>query len=346
LKKEVRKIMHLEAEWLAMADEWNQLLGESITHVPFLRHEYLIAWWQHRGGGEWPDSTLYILVARDQDGGLMGVVPMFLSKNRAGEPALFLIGSVEISDFLDIIVREADLEPFLDAVFAHITSPDAPEWASLEWFNILETSSTLSGLEKLASKYDLLFHQERIQPAPTITLPTDFDEYLASLEKRYRHELRRKMRNAMGYFVPVDWYEVEDEGSLEDEINDFIRMMREEEEKNTFLTEEMVAQIHAIAQAAFRAGWLKLTFLKVGKEKAAGYFNFDYDGRIWVYNSCLARKFGQLSPGIVLMGLLLQDSIDKGRKEFDLMRGDEEYKYHLGGQDRFVVHTTVKRKIS
>jgi len=256
---------------------------------------------------------------------------------------LMLIGSIEISDFLDILVREADLEPFLDALFAHLTGPHATQWKTLDWVNLLETTPTLLALEKAAVKYNLSFHQERIQPAPVITLPDDFDVYLESLDNRYRRELIRKMRNALGYFIPVEWYDVDDKNSLDSEVDDFITMMREEENKDTFLTDEMVAQIHAIAKITFEAGYLKLSFLKVGKEKAAGYLNFDFDNRIWVYNSCIARKFDRLSPGIVLMGFIIQDAIEKGRVEFDLMRGDEEYKYNLGGQDRFVVRATVKR---
>jgi CelD/BcsL family acetyltransferase involved in cellulose biosynthesis len=336
-------VIHSETEWAAIADEWNQLLGKSITNVPFLRFEYLEAWWQHRGGGEWPESDLYIITARDDEGNLVGAAPLFLSKNHAGESVLLLLGSIEISDFLDILVQEINLEAFLDAILTHLTGPDAPQWDSLDWYNFSENSRTLPVLEKLASKYNLSFQQNRIQPAPYITLPNDFDDYLASLDKKYRRELTRKMRNAAGYFIPIQHYIVEDEDTLETEVNDFITMMREEEEKDTFLSDKMVAQIHAIAQAAFKAGWLQLAFLKVGKEKAAGYFNFKYDNRIWLYNSYLARKFGNLSPGIVLMGRLLQESIEKGYQEFDMMRGDEEYKYHLGGQDRFVVRVTLTR---
>lgn len=337
-------VIHTETEWAKIADEWNQLLDKSISNVPFLRFEYLNAWWQRRGGGEWPDSVLYIITAHDDEGNLVGAAPLFLSKNYAGEPSLLLLGSIEISDFLDIIVQEADLEAFLEALLAHLTGSDSPQWNSLDWYNLIENSPTLPVLEKLASKYDLSFQQSRIQPAPYITLPSNFDEYLESLDTKYRRELTRKMRNAAGYFIPIQHYIVEDEGSLETEVNDFIAMMREEEEKDAFLTGKMVAQIHAIAQAAFKAGWLQLAFIKVGKEKAAGYFNFKYDNRIWVYNSCLARKFGNLSPGIVLMGRLLQEAIEKGYQEFDMMRGDEEYKYHLGGRDRFVVRVTMTRK--
>ena len=35
---------------------WNDLLSGSITDVPFLRYEYLSAWWNTRGGGEWPSA--------------------------------------------------------------------------------------------------------------------------------------------------------------------------------------------------------------------------------------------------------------------------------------------------
>ncbi len=336
-------VIRSETEWSEIADEWNQLLGKSISNVPFLRFEYLNAWWQHRGGGEWPKSVLYIITARDDEGNLVGAAPLFLSKNHAGESVLLLLGSIEISDFLDIIVQEINLEAFLDVTLAYLSGPDAPDWDLLDWYNLIENSPTLPALEKLAGKYNLSLKQERIQPSPYITLPGDFDEYLASLDKKYRRELTRKMRNAAGYFIPIQHYVVEDEDSLETEVDEYIAIMREEEEKDTFLTDKMVAQIHAIAQAAFKAGWLQLAFIKVGKEKAAGYFNFKYDNRIWVYNSFLARKFGNLSPGIVLIGRLLQESIEKGYQEFDMMRGDEEYKYHLGGQDRFVVRVTITR---
>ena len=101
--------------------------------------------------------------------------------------------------------------------------------------------------------------------------------------------------------------------------------------------------MQAVARAAFDHGWLDLRFLMVGREKAAGYFNFVYNNRIWVYNSARADKFDSLSPGIVLIGLLIEDAIDRGYSEFDLMRGDEDYKYQLGGQDRWVVKAVISR---
>ncbi len=332
-----------EEAWAALAVEWNELLTNSATNVPFLRHEYLTGWWAHRGGGEWPQAELYIVVGRDADGALLGVAPLFFSPNRDGVPALLLLGSIEISDFLDVIVAPENLTAFVAALLAHLTGPDAPAWQRLDFYNLLEESPTLPVLQAAAAELGLTYEQVRDQPAPMITLPGDIDDYLASLDKKYRHEIRRKMRNAASFFLPVTWYVVEDGDTLEDEIEGFFAMMREEEEKAAFLTEEMVAQMKTVARSMFDSGLLHLTFLKVGHDKAACYFNFQYDNKIWVYNSGLARKFDKLSPGIVLTGFLLMDAIENGIEVFDLMRGDEEYKYHLGGQDRFVMRVTIDR---
>jgi len=45
--------------------------------------------------------------------------------------------------------------------------------------------------------------------------------------------------------------------------------------------------------------------------------NFDYDNRIWVYNSGFDYTFMDYSPGWVLLGHLLKWANENGRKVFD-----------------------------
>jgi CelD/BcsL family acetyltransferase involved in cellulose biosynthesis len=101
--------------------------------------------------------------------------------------------------------------------------------------------------------------------------------------------------------------------------------------------------MRAAIRAAFRAGWLQMAFLEIDGEKACGYLNFDYDNRIWVYNSGIDGRFIDLSPGWVLLGHLLQWANDHQYTEFDFMRGDENYKYKFGAVARFVVRAKVVR---
>ena len=43
--------------------EWNALVEEGLSDVPFLRHEYLSSWWHTRGGGEWQQAELVLVSA-------------------------------------------------------------------------------------------------------------------------------------------------------------------------------------------------------------------------------------------------------------------------------------------
>jgi len=338
----------------SLAEEWNTLLKECSTHVPFLRHEYLRAWWETRGGGEWPDSDLAVVVAR-QDGRLAGVAPLFSANNRDGIPALLLLGSIEISDYLDLIVRPEDLPVFISGLldFLGTTGPaglstPAPEagsqpWQVLDWQNLPERSPTLPVLKAEGEKQGWAFMQEQTYHAPSIPLPGDFETYLSGIDKKQRHEIRRKMRRAVEGGSNVRWYIVSDGAALDNEVDAFLKMMAQEPDKEKFLTETMRQQMHLSSKAAFDNGWLQLAFLEVDGQKAAGYLNFDYLNRIWVYNSGIERRYLELSPGWVLLGHLLQWANENKRAEFDFMRGNEEYKYRFGGVDQFLVRAKVTR---
>ncbi len=337
-----------------LATEWNALLAESVTHVPFLRHEYLRTWWETRGGGEWPDSDLAVVVA-SQDGRLAGVAPLFAAKNRDGDPALLLLGSIEISDYLDLIVRPTDLSTFISGLLDFLghsgpagLSVPAPEaetkpWQILDWQNLPEASPTLPVLRAEAEKRGWTFIQEQTYHVPSIPLTGDFETYLSGIDKKQRHEVRRKMRRAEESGSDVRWYRVSDGATLDAEVEAFLAMMAEEPEKAKFLTKTMRQQMQLSCRAAFENGWLQLAFLEVDGQKAAGYLNFDYLNRIWVYNSGIDRRFLELSPGWVLLGHLLQWANENKRAEFDFMRGDEEYKYRFGAVDNFVVRAKVTR---
>ena len=330
-------------EFASLSEEWNRLLEESASHVPFLRHEYLFTWWRTLGGGEWKNGELYLVTGRREGGQLCGVAPLFFTENQHGEAALMLLGSVEISDYLDIIAHPQELPAFLSELLAHLESVKDPGWKVLDFYNLLESSPTLPALKAAAEKRGWIYSEEKLKHCPYIPLPGDWETYLAGIDKKQRHEIRRKMRRIEESDVSVRWYILDKPEHLEAEIDDFLKLMAQDDEKQDFLTEVMRSQMRAMVNAAFEAGWLQLAFLEINGEKAAGYLNFDYDNHIWVYNSGMDSRFSPYSPGWVLLGYLLKWANDHGRQAFDFMRGDEEYKYRFGGVDRFVVRASVRR---
>lgn len=325
-------------EFTALQGEWNELLSTSASHVPFLRHEYLAAWWSTLGGGEWKSGKLTILVGRNPDGGLAAIAPFFITESR-----LLLLGSFEISDYLDLIGSEKNLKSFIPALFSTLKDENFPDWRVLDLYNLPEGSPSLALLQKEAAQAGFNIKQDVIQPAPYLKLPGSWQNYLDSLKDRYRREIEKKIASADHYFLPISWYIVEKEETLEDELNAFLDLMANHPQKVEFLTDKMIQQIKLSSREAFRAGWLQLAFLQVGEIKAAGYLNFDFNNQILVYNSGINPLFENLSPGWVLLGKIINWAIEHGRDGLDFMRGDEPYKYQFGGIDKDVLRLEISK---
>jgi CelD/BcsL family acetyltransferase involved in cellulose biosynthesis len=336
------EVIQTEADLDSLEFEWNRLLENSAIRVPFLRHEYLQAWWNSRGGGEWPDASLYVVTARTSGGELSGIAPLFWTGQTSGEARLMLLGSVEISDFLDFICRPEDLPAFTESLFDHLSRGHGPAWQLLDFYNLLETSPTISELRSAADRRGWKFSTEILQPSPILSLPADWEGYLAQLRKKDRHEIRRKLRRAAQHTPPISWYLAQDEAELEEEMEALLRLMSYDPVKEIFLDRNMRAQIKAAIRAAFHNGWLQLAFIEVGGEKGAAYLNFDFADHIWVYNSGFNPKFKDLSLGWVLLAYLIESATQHQRQAFDFMRGDEDYKYRFGAVNRHVMRALIR----
>jgi CelD/BcsL family acetyltransferase involved in cellulose biosynthesis len=319
--------------------EWNTLVEQSISDVPFLRHEYLSQWWQTLGGGEWKQAELVLISARENNK-LIGIAPLFKAEYE-GRAALLLIGSIEISDYLDLIVRPDDLPRFLSGLMDFLAQSSTYNGLPFDWYNIPDSSPTLAALKAESERRGLTYHEGVYRPTPRIALSRSFDDYLAHIEKKQRHEIRRKMRRAAESEIPVRFYVVEDAAALESETEAFFQLMEHDSNKANFLTPSMRAQMKSAIRTGFEHGYLWLAFLTVDGVKAAACLNFDYKNKLWGYNSGVSREYMELSPGWVLLGHQLQWACEHGRAEFDFMRGDEEYKYRFGAVNRYVIRARV-----
>jgi CelD/BcsL family acetyltransferase involved in cellulose biosynthesis len=328
-------------EFDVLAGPWNSLLDVSASHVPFLRHEYLMAWWQTLGGGEWQNAELNIITATEADR-LIGIAPLFLSSDKGNEPRLWFIGSIEVSDYLDILARPEDTERFCTGLLAYLNE-DQPNVRALDLCNILDDSPTLAAFEKACADSGWQAHQEVLQHSPYIPLEGDFERYLESIDKKQRHEIRRKLRRLENAGIPHRWYITTEEASIPGDIDAFLELMAFDPHKAAFLTPLMRTHMHNVTRCAFQADCLQLFFLEIDGNKVAGSLSFDYLDRLWLYNSGINPAYSEYSPGWVMLAGLLRHACDANYHELDFMRGDEEYKYRFGARDRFVKRLLLSR---
>jgi CelD/BcsL family acetyltransferase involved in cellulose biosynthesis len=321
------------------ADSWNALVEQSIADTPFSRYEYLSEWWKTLGGGEWKNAEL-LLVSATENEQLIGIAPLF-SAEYDGQRALMLVGSIEISDYLDLIVRQQDLPRFLSGLLDFLSSFQGESWSGVDWYNLPDASPTLTVLKAEAEKRGWGYHEEIYRPTPRIPLNGSFDEYLSRLDKKQRHEIRRKMRRAAESELNVRFVIVDQGADIESEMNSFFHLMIQDSGKAGFLTPLMREQMTFTIRNAFEHGYLWLAFLEIEGVKVASSLNFDYKNKLWGYNSGVSREHMELSPGWVLLANTIQWCCENGRYEFDFMRGDEEYKYRFGGVNKYVMRIKI-----
>jgi CelD/BcsL family acetyltransferase involved in cellulose biosynthesis len=81
------------------------------------------------------------------------------------------------------------------------------------------------------------------------------------------------------------------------------------------------------------AGVLKLGVLELDRLPVATIMCFNYNERMYLYNSGYHPQYRSLSAGLLSKVLAIKVSIQEGKKRFDLLKGNEPYKYHLGGRE-------------
>jgi CelD/BcsL family acetyltransferase involved in cellulose biosynthesis len=319
-------------EFALLEREWNALLPHNAVNEIFLTWEWQWTWWNAYLPGD-----LWILSARDEDGDLIGIAPWFVEQPSR---VVRTIGCVEVTDYLDVLVRPAYREAFF-AALADFVAEHANDFVRMVLCNIPGMLPVLEILPPLLTERGFSVTVKQEEVCPVINLPGDFEAYLNDLDKKQRHELRRKLRKAEGSeSEKVDWYIVGPGHDLSAEIEKFLGLMASSHtDKARFLQDpKNMAFFRAMIPRVALCGWLFLTFLTVDDVPAAAYLSFDYNNRILVYNSgLLPDGYAHLSPGIVLLTYNIRHAIERGRTAVDFLRGNEEYKYRMGGRDHPVM---------
>ena len=323
-------------------EEWNILLASAATNVIFLTWEWQSTWWKHMSPGE-----MLVITYRDTAGQLQGIVPLFRFQSDDGSWTLSIIGCEDVSDYLDLIVSPKQEKLMCSELLNFLASDHAPYWDKIQLCNLPATSTACRVLSQEARTRTGLSVTQRVQDiCPIIDLPLTWENYLGSLRKKQRHEIRRKMRRAESEAV-THWYVVDAASyDLSHAMREFVELHRlSGVDKGAFMDSKMAEFFYEMANLLASRGWLYLTFIEMNGRKAASLLAFDYNNCIQVYNSGYdPSQYGHLSPGIVLWSYCIQDAIRRGRSEFDFLRGQEQYKFSFGARPTEIYELEISRQ--
>ena len=313
-----------------LAEGWGDLLPSCWTNTVFVTPWWQTTWLDHFGDR----STARTIAARNGDGTLVGIAPM----NVADGTVTFL-GDTDLFDYRDFLVRKGGEDDFYSAVFDEI---DSWEWDTLNLESVPEDSPTIRFATAIAGDKGWYVTVEEEDKAPFKSLPDNWDDYVSGLSKKYRHELRRKVRK-LGNSGDVSQYDCTPE-MLPEHLPDFFRLHRlSSSKKAEFMTEARERFFTELMETAAARGRLKLSMLEFDGVRVAACINFDYEDSYLLYNSGYDPAYSQLSVGFVNKAWTIKDAIESGKRTFDFLRGIERYKYDLGAEDRSIYTIRIRR---
>jgi CelD/BcsL family acetyltransferase involved in cellulose biosynthesis len=325
VRRDDAALTDLSGEWL---DLWRRDPAASPFHTP----QYARAAWETELGA---DRALAVIEMR-RDAALAGLASVTIDVDET----LRFLGNEAVTDYLGPISDPADR----DAVSAaFIQAIDGLAWSAAELFGLAAESGWPEVLARAAKAAGYEVEESQQDVCPRIAPLGTYDEYLAALDGKLRHEIRRKARRLEREAGPYA-IRVSDRSTLDADLATFYEMHRSSSgPKGRFMHEDIAVLFTQIARAFEQEGWLRLTWLDIAGEAAAGTFSFAEKG-IWsVYNSVYDHRKGDFAPGMVLMAETIRLATEEHCHVFDMLRGDEPYKYRFGAVDVPLMQLKMKR---
>jgi len=320
---------------------WQLLVDEDPDATVFHTPRYLAAWAEVFAG-----STAVRVHTVHRDGRLIGVVPD--ANDVQGSPGgpeeiRRFQGGTEVTDYLGPVSRPEDRADVAAAYVANLAGDvDWDEFVAgglavdSGWPVAFRTALAEHGLE--------VIEDGREDVCPRLDLPESHDAFLAALPGRLRQELNRKTRKLARDAGELELVAVPGE-EVVGRLDAFLDQaaLSFPEKAGFFRRPDMHTWFRVLAERLVPDGTFRLHELHVGGLLAASTVSLVHRGTWGLYNSAVDPALAAFAPGVVQVNLLIGEAAEEGCTVFDLLRGDESYKYRYGATDRELTRLVVRR---
>ena len=372
----------LDARPVTFADiprtTWDRLLARTHSPTPFSRWTFHRAWWDAYGDTaheqylvclpaghgttiDWSAARAIVpLMHRheiepDDVECRTSVRPHEPTGTRVpGEAKAVFFGASYHADYASVLADPPDLPAAALATTHTLALPPDPAHGATDWDvvdlrRLRPTDPALTALETaLAGQPGWRVVRELEDVCPVVTSPSgDWDEFLATLDKKARHEIRRKLRRAES----IGPLTIEIESPSTAAIDAFIALhrMRFGEDglfPNNPGGERSRKFVHRLAELERNesgGGQLHVALVRCGTRLIFAALAFDDGATVFLYNAGMDPSAREASPGVSGTALYFRDRLAAGRRRFDYLRGNESYKYEWGAVDEPIERLLVTR---
>ncbi len=355
---------------------WDRLLGATAAATPFSRWTVHRAWWDAYGSTA---HEQYLTCAPATDAAsILGIVPLMhrheeepddaatatalRRSTRAGtrvrpDAKAVFMGASYHADYATVLCDPADLPDVADALARDLAGSPDPVHGPMPW-DVVDLrrlraedparAALAAAFEALAEDAGWDVFEEVEDVCPVTTMPDgDWDDYLATLDKKARHEIRRKLRRAES--AGEVRFELLEPGAAA--VDAFIDLHQARWGAEGLFPDTEGGRrsrrfMHRLAELEAAEGegcQLQLGRVSVGGRVIFATVGFDDGTTCYFYNAGMDPEARDLSPGVTGTAAYLRDRQAAGRRRFDFLRGNEPYKYEWGARDEPIHRILVTR---
>ena len=329
-------------ELAALRPAWEELLAASATNEPTQSPTWTLAWWDVFGGDD--GRELRVLLFHDGDT-LVGLAPLLARTVRHRKVLPFrrleLLCSGEeqadevCSDYLGILARRGRERDVAAALAKALLGNVAGPWDEL----ILPSMSTDTPLPAELARQLQAGDVHTIVEEPTVCLaaklPKTWELYLSSLGSSHRYAVKRALRDFEGWAGKAWELRVADRPEQLGPARTVLESLhnerwRDEGRDGVFASARFRGFHDRVLPELASRGAAEITWLEVAGDPIAATYSLIWDGKVHFYQS--GRKIDlpkAVRPGLVIHGLAIRRSIELGRREYDFLGGDRQYKRQL-----------------
>lgn len=357
---------------------WDRLLAATPAATPFARWTFQRAWWD--AYGETAHDQYLVCVPPggaviDFDSALAIVPLMHRHEVEPGDLAertvvrqhsptghavaddakAVFFGASYHADYATVLANPNDSAAVARAVAAALDGPPdashgARAWDVVDLRRMRPIDPALSALEaafQANTRFHVVREREDVCPVITATSP-DWEAYLASLDKKARHEIRRKLRRA----AEVGELALDIGAPTHAALEQFIDLHSARFGEAGLFPDSVGGQrsrafVHRLAElerAELDGGQLLLGIVRCAERPVFAALAFDDGTTSYLYNAGMDPSAAEVSPGVTGTALFIRDRLAAGRSRIDFLRGNEPYKYEWGAVDEPIERLLVTRR--
>jgi len=312
--------------------EWENLLGGMPTDSPFSSYEWLSTWWKHFQ----EDRSLMGFVFKNQTH-LQGIIPLMAYQEMLKfypQRKISFVGR-GYSDRADLIVGR-DKEKIIESLMDYF-SEDFRHWDVIHLEQIPEESDSIKMLRHCARKRGLLVECWEQAVCPYIVLNQESGRTMekrdGSLKKEIRHSARRLQdMGKVGFTRSITHENI---GALMATASLVDKKSHKPDEGKPLFADPIAREFFREVAGVFAQNkWLDFATLELNEVPIAYEFHFRYKEKNFAYSGSFDQAYASFAPGRGILYRMIQDSLDQGLKEYDLLQRGTDYKWPWGHQSR------------